>query len=132
MVLNPGDFYLLASWERISVPVTYAAEMVPFDPSIGEFSVHYAGFFDPGFGYGGSGEIKGTKAVLEVRAHEVPILLEDKQIVGRLIYHRMMDVPDKVYGQANPLFTDTITGFVNGDTLAIASVGPGREQTIVV
>jgi len=100
MVLNPGDFYLLASWERISVPVTYAAEMVPFDPSIGEFSVHYAGFFDPGFGYGGSGEIKGTKAVLEVRAHEVPILLEDKQIVGRLIYHRMMDVPDKVYGQA--------------------------------
>jgi len=74
--------------------------MEPFDPSIGEFSVHYAGFFDPGFGYGTSGEIKGTKAVLEVRAHEVPILLEDRQIVGRLRYHPMMAKPDKAYGQA--------------------------------
>jgi dCTP deaminase len=99
MVLNPGDFYLLASRERISVPPICAAEMEQFDPSIGEFSVHYAGFFDPGFGYGTSGEIKGTKAVLEVRAHEVPVLLEDRQTVGRLLYHKMADVPEKLYGQ---------------------------------
>lgn len=100
LVLDPGDFYILASRERISVPSNWAAEMTQFDPSIGEFSVHYAGFFDPGFGYGTSGEIKGTKAVLEVRAHEVPILLEDRQVVGRLMYHKMASVPDKLYGQA--------------------------------
>ena len=100
LVLDPGDFYILASRERISVPSNWAAEMTQFDPSIGEFSVHYAGFFDPGFGYGTNGEIKGTKAVLEVRAHEVPILLEDRQVVGRLMYHKMASVPDKLYGQA--------------------------------
>jgi len=100
LVLDPGDFYILASKERISVPPSWAAEMTQFDPSIGEFSVHYAGFFDPGFGFGVGGEIKGTKAVLEVRAHEVPILLEDSQVVGRLMYHKMASVPDKLYGQA--------------------------------
>jgi len=99
LVLDPGDFYLLASRERFCIPSGWAAEMEPFDQSIGEFSVHYAGFFDPGFGYGTAGEIKGTRAVLEVRAHEVPILLEDRQIVGRLVYHRMANVPDKLYGQ---------------------------------
>jgi dCTP deaminase len=97
LILDPGDFYILASWERISVPPTHAAEMAAFDPSIGEFRIHYAGFFDPGFGHGPSG-IRGTKAVLEVRAHEVPILLEDKQLVGKLIYHKMAKQPDKVYG----------------------------------
>lgn len=100
LVLDPGDFYILASRERISVPSNWAAEMTQFDPSIGEFSVHYAGFFDPGFGYGTAGEIKGTKAVLEVRAHEVPILLEDSQVVGRLLYHKMAAIPEKLYGQA--------------------------------
>jgi dCTP deaminase len=100
LVLSPGDFYLMASKERIGVPPTYAAEMDPYDPSIGEFTVHYAGFFDPGFGYGEKGEIKGTKAVLEVRAHEVPILLEDEQTVGRLVYHKMAERPKKLYGQA--------------------------------
>jgi dCTP deaminase len=98
LVLKPGEFYLLASKERVSVPIDYAAEMESYDPSIGEFTVHYAGFFDPGFGYGESGEIKGTKAVLEVRAHEVPILLEDSREIGRLIYHKMSDRPEKVYG----------------------------------
>ena len=72
--------------------------MVPFDPSLGEFRIHYAGFFDPGFGYGADGEIPGTKAVLEVRAHEIPILLEHGQLVGKLIYHKMSQSPDKVYG----------------------------------
>jgi dCTP deaminase len=100
LVLDPSDFYILASRERISIPSNWAAEMTQFDPSIGEFSVHYAGFFDPGFGYGSAGEIKGTKAVLEVRAHEVPILLEDAQVVGRLMYHKMASVPEKLYGQA--------------------------------
>lgn len=100
LVLTPGAFYLLASKEKVAVPAQYAAEMESYDPSIGEFTVHYAGFFDPGFGYGLQGEIKGTKAVLEVRAHELPILLEDGQKVIRLIYHRMADVPDKLYGQA--------------------------------
>lgn len=99
LVLDPGDFYLLASKEKVSVPPEYAAQMESYDPSIGEFTVHYAGFFDPGFGYGSSGEIKGTNAVLEVRAHEVPILLEDGREVGRLIYHKMAGRPDKVYGQ---------------------------------
>ena len=94
LVLNPREFYILASWERISVPPGYAAEMVPFDPSIGEFRIHYAGFFDPGFGHG----LGGTKAVLEVRAHEVPILLEDRQLVGKLIYHKMAKEPLKIYG----------------------------------
>ena len=96
LILHEKAFYILASWERISVPPTHAAEMVPFDPSIGEFRIHYAGFFDPGFGHG----LSGTKAVLEVRAHEVPILLEDRQLVGSFVYHRMAQVPDKLYGPA--------------------------------
>lgn len=99
LVLQPGDFYLLASKERLGVPPGYAAEMEQYDPSLGEFSVHYAGFFDPGFGYGLSGEVKGTRAVLEVRAHEVPILLEDGQTVGRVNYYRMAGQPEKIYGQ---------------------------------
>jgi dCTP deaminase len=99
IILDPGDFYLLASREKVRVPPTFAAEMVPFDPSIGELRVHYAGFFDPGFGYGLS-DIRGTKAVLEVRAHEVPVLIEDRQVIGRLVYSPMMGVPDKVYGVA--------------------------------
>lgn len=99
VVLDPGDFYLLASKEKVRVPPSVAAEMVPFDPSVGEFRIHYAGFFDPGFGYG-SRDILGTKAVLEVRAHEVPILMEDNQKVGRLIYSELASPPDKVYGPA--------------------------------
>ena len=71
-----------------------------YDPSLGEFSVHYAGFFDPGFGYGSNGEIKGTRAVLEVRGREVPILLEDGQTVGRINYYRMANTPEKLYGQS--------------------------------
>jgi dCTP deaminase len=99
LVLNPNDFYLLASKQRVGVPPGYSAEMEQYDSSIGEFTVHYAGFFDPGFGYGTRGEIKGTKAVLEVRAHEVPILLEDGQEVGRMTYLKMADRPTELYGQ---------------------------------
>jgi len=97
LILEPGDFYILASRERVRVPPEFAAEMVPFDPSDGEFRIHYAGFFDPGFGYGSS-EIKGTRAVLEVRAHEVPFLIEHGQLVGRLNYMRLLSRPDKIYG----------------------------------
>jgi dCTP deaminase len=98
LILNPGEFYILVSKEQVRVPSGYAAEMVPYDPSVGEFRIHYAGFFDPGFGYGQSGEISGTRAVLEVRANEVPFLLEDGQVVGRLIYERLTDPPSKLYG----------------------------------
>lgn len=99
IILAKGGFYLLASKGRVSVPLDHAAEMMAHDPSMGEFRVHYAGFFDPGFGYGSKkGEICGTKAVLEVRAYEVPILLEDDDVVGRLHYYPMAAIPDKVYG----------------------------------
>jgi dCTP deaminase len=99
IILSTGGFYLLASKGRVSVPLDYAAEMVAHDPSMGEFRVHYAGFFDPGFGYGSKkGDISGTRAVLEVRAYEVPILLEDNDVVGRLHYYPMAAIPDKVYG----------------------------------
>ena len=97
LILNPGDFYILASRERVRVPPQCAAEMVPFDPSVGEFRIHYAGFFDPGFGYGDS-NINGTRAVLEVRAHETPFVIEHGQVVGRLVYSRVLDVPEKIYG----------------------------------
>jgi dCTP deaminase len=98
LVLDPRDFYILASKERVRIPHSFAAEMVPYDPSVGEFRIHYAGFFDPGFGYGAD-DIKGTHAVLEVRSHEVPFLLEDRQVVGRLVFERLLSAPDKVYGQ---------------------------------
>jgi dCTP deaminase len=97
LILDPGDFYILASKERVRVPPEYAAEMIPIDPSVGEFRIHYAGFFDPGFGYGLS-DIKGTRAVLEVRAHEVPFMIEHRQVVGRLKYMRLLSRPDKIYG----------------------------------
>ena len=80
------------------MPPDYAAEMVPFDPLVGEFRVHYAGFFDPGFGYAGAGG-NGARAVLEVRSREVPFILEHGQIVGRLVYEKMMAQPDRLYGQ---------------------------------
>ncbi|PYY18793.1 MAG: 2'-deoxycytidine 5'-triphosphate deaminase [Acidobacteria bacterium] len=99
LILEPDEFYLLASKEKVRVPPDHAAEMVSYDPTMGEFHVHYAGFFDPGFGYGAQGEIPGTKAVLEVRAHDMPILLEDGQFVGKLLYYRMAAIPQVVYGQ---------------------------------
>lgn len=97
LILEPGDFYILASKEKVSVPPDWAAEMTSIDQEIGEFRIHYAGFFDPGFGYG-NGEVRGTRAVLEVRAHEVPFLVEHGQIMGRLQYLRLRSRPDKIYG----------------------------------
>jgi dCTP deaminase len=82
----------------VQVPPDYAAEMVPFDPLVGEFRVHYAGFFDPGFGYAGAGG-RGARAVLEVRSREVPFILEHGQIVGRLVYEKMLERPRSLYGE---------------------------------
>src|SRR5215468_1955400 len=98
LILDPDEFYILASREAVQVPPDYAAEMVPFDPLVGEFRVHYAGFFDPGFGYAGAGG-RGARAVLEVRSREVPFILEHGQIVGRLVYEKMLARPASMYGQ---------------------------------
>jgi dCTP deaminase len=98
IILDPNDFYILASKESVVVPADHAAEMLAYDSLVGEFRVHYAGFFDPGFGLGETGGA-GSRAVLEVRAHEVPFLIEDGQVVGRLVYERLTQRPDKLYGQ---------------------------------
>jgi dCTP deaminase len=94
LILDPNDFYILVTKEAVRIPPDYAAEMVAYDTSVGEFRVHYAGFFDPGFGWGGAV----SKAVLEVRSHEVPFTLEDGQTVGWLQYERMAGKPDRLYG----------------------------------
>jgi dCTP deaminase len=98
LILDPDQFYILASKEAVRVPPTHAAEMVPYNPLVGEFRVHYAGFFDPGFGHA-SGHGEGARGVLEVRSHEVPFILEDGQIIGRLVYEPLTETPDKVYGE---------------------------------
>lgn len=98
LILDPDQFYILASKEAVHVPPTHAAEMVPFNPLVGEFRVHYAGFMDPGFGHAPAGG-GGSRVVLEVRSHKVPFILEDGQIIGRLIYERMIETPDMIYGQ---------------------------------
>ena len=98
IVLAAGEFYILASKQKVSIPPGYAAEMIPYDPSVGEFRIHYAGFFDPGFGWG-LPESRGTHAVLEVRSHDVPSLLEDGQIVCRLVYEQLLAPPARLYGK---------------------------------
>jgi dCTP deaminase len=97
LILDPDQFYILASKEAVHVPPDYAAEMIPFNPLVGEFRVHYAGFLDPGFGHAGAGGA-GSRVVLEVRSHKVPFILEDGQIVGRIIYERLIETPDEIYG----------------------------------
>lgn len=99
LVLDPGEFYILASKEAVHVPGDHAAEMTPFDAQVGEFRVHYAGFFDPGFGAAEAGGV-GARAVLEVRSRDVPFILDDGQTVGRLVYERMSERPRTLYGMA--------------------------------
>jgi dCTP deaminase len=96
IILNPDDFYILVTREAVRVPPDFAAEMVAYDTTVGEFRVHYAGFFDPGFGWDMS--TGGSKAVLEVRSHEVPFMLEHGQTVGWLRYEKMAARPDRLYG----------------------------------
>lgn len=98
IVLDPDEFYILASREAVAIPPEYAAEMVPFNPLVGEFRVHYAGFFDPGFGYQ-AGKPPAARAVLEVRSHEVPFILEHGQTIGRLVFERLTEVPAEAYGE---------------------------------
>ena len=98
LILDPQEFYILASKERMHVPPAYAAEMAPIDPMMGEFRAHYAGFFDPGFGNMPDGE-HGSRAVLEVRSHDVPFALEDGQIIARLVYENLTATPSVLYGQ---------------------------------
>lgn len=98
LILDPDQFYILASKEAVHIPPSHAAEMVPFNPLVGEFRVHYAGFMDPGFGHGPAGG-EGARVVLEVRSHKVPFILEDGQIVGRLVYERLIEPPETLYGQ---------------------------------
>lgn len=97
LVLDPQDFYILASREAVKIPPTHAAEMIAYDTLVGEFRVHYAGFFDPGFGHPAAGG-EGSRAVLEVRSYEVPFVLEHGQVVGRLAYERLTAVPEQLYG----------------------------------
>jgi dCTP deaminase len=97
LILDPDQFYILASKEAVHVPPDYAAEMIPFNPLVGEFRVHYAGFLDPGFGHAAAGGA-GSRVVLEVRSHKVPFILEDGQIVGRIIYEKLTETPDEIYG----------------------------------
>src|SRR5690606_37943772 len=97
LVLDPDEFYILMSREAVHVPPSHAAEMVPYDPLVGEFRVHYAGFFDPGVGHSAAGGT-GSRAVLEVRSHEVPFILDHGQIVGRLVYEHMLRRPQALYG----------------------------------
>ncbi|HEY7899740.1 MAG TPA: 2'-deoxycytidine 5'-triphosphate deaminase [Caulobacteraceae bacterium] len=97
LLLDPGEFYILASREAIEIPVTEAAEMTPIDPAVGEFRVHYAGFFDPGFGTAEAGG-EGSRAVLEVRSHETPFLLEHGQTVARLTFEALAERPARLYG----------------------------------
>jgi dCTP deaminase len=96
LILDPGAFYILVSRESVAIPPDYAAEMAPYLAMVGEFRVHYAGFFDPGFGHGSAGH--GARGVLEVRCHEAPFALEHGQVVGRLVYERMAARPERLYG----------------------------------
>ena len=97
IILDPGAFYILVSREAVTIPPDFAAEMAPYLAMVGEFRVHYAGFFDPGFGHGAAGGA-GSRGVLEVRCHEAPFVLEHAQVVGRLVYERMADRPEHLYG----------------------------------
>ena len=97
LVLDPADFYILATREAVMVPPDHAAEMIAYDTQVGEFRVHYAGFFDPGFGYDPAGG-QGSRAVLEVRSRDVPFVLEHGQTVGWLRYERLAATPDRLYG----------------------------------
>lgn len=99
IVLTPGQFYLLMSDEAVTIPPTLAAEMTAYDPTSGELRTHYAGFFDPGFGYDPTGDFHGSRAALEVRAHDVPFMVEHGQPVCKLTFERMLEPPVELYGQ---------------------------------
>jgi dCTP deaminase len=100
LVLSPKRFYLLMSKEAVSIPPFLAAEMTAYDPTSGELRTHYAGFFDPGFGYDVDGRFRGSRAALEVRAHDVPFMVENGQSVCKLTFERMLEAPSALYGSS--------------------------------
>lgn len=99
VILAPERFYLLLSDESVRIPPNYASEMTAYDPTSGELRTHYAGFFDPGFGYSPDGAVHGSRAALEVRAHDVPFMIEHRQRVCKLNFERMAAAPEVLYGQ---------------------------------
>jgi len=99
VVLTPQRFYLLMSNEAVCIPPTLASEMTAYDPTSGELRTHYAGFFDPGFGYDAEGAFTGSRAALEVRAHDVPFMIEHGQRVCKLTFEHMLEPPDRLYGR---------------------------------
>jgi dCTP deaminase len=98
VVLEPEVFYLLLSAEGVCIPPDYAAEMLAYDPTAGELRTHYAGFFDPGFGFDPRGIKNGSRAALEVRARDVPFMVEHRQPICKLAFERMLETPDVLYG----------------------------------
>jgi dCTP deaminase len=99
VVLEPKRFYLLMSYEAVTIPPTLAAEMTAYDPTSGELRTHYAGFFDPGFGYDEGNRFNGSTAALEVRAHDVPFMIEHRQPVCKLTFEQMLEPPTQLYGK---------------------------------
>ena len=129
IVLDPERFYLLLSEESVRIPPDLAAEMTAFDPTSGELRTHYAGFFDPGFGYSRNGSLAGSRAALEVRAHDVPFMIEHGQRVCKLTFERMLAPPDKLYGaDVNSNYqgqTNTLGKHFRRD----GTVGPSRNRS---
>lgn len=99
-MLAPGRFYLLLSDEAVEIPPGYAAEMAAYDPTSGELRTHYAGFFDPGFGFDAAGRFHGSRAALEVRAHDVPFMIDHRQRVCKLSFERLVEEPQVLYGES--------------------------------
>ena len=93
LIIKPGKFYILKSKQKIRIPKTMAGEMKPYDTGIGDFRVHYAGFFDPGFG-----DPFGSYAVLEVKTNEVPFILNDGQVIAKIQYEKLNKETKVVYG----------------------------------
>ena len=123
MLLDPGEFYILASKDAVEIPVMQAAEMTPIDPAVGEFRVHYAGFFDPGFGTAEAGGL-GSRGVLEVRSHETPFLLEDGQTVARLVFEPLTERSARLYGAGG-----SAPGAESASYPAYQGLGDGSEKT---
>ncbi|MBT3413187.1 MAG: 2'-deoxycytidine 5'-triphosphate deaminase [Candidatus Jacksonbacteria bacterium] len=101
LVIDPNSFYLLASRERVRIPPEYEAEVIAYDVDSGELRSHYAGFFDPGFGHGDDGSLMGSTAVLEVRPHTVPFRLTHGQVICKMVYRKMSEIPEKLYSQSS-------------------------------
>ena len=101
LILEPESFYIMMSKEKICIWPHLLAEMVAYEPNSGELRTHYAGFFDPGFGWHGGKSLKnqGTRAVMEVRPHDVPFLVEDGQTFCRLKFEKVIETPRKIYGK---------------------------------